>query len=107
MIDAYARPEEMSMNGFFQSTVVVPDTTLVRELPDGESVLLSLSSERYFNLDRVGTSMWAAVTSAGSIDEACRELLSEFDVAENRLRDDLRTLVEQLAAQDLVEIKPA
>ena len=45
--------------------VTFPATTRVRAAPDtlmqeleGESVLLSLASERYFGLDEVGTRIW-------------------------------------------------
>jgi hypothetical protein len=97
----------MNVEEMFSSRVSVPKTTLFRGLPEGESVLLSMTSERYFSLDRMGTEMWAALTTAKSIGEAYRRLLSEYDVDEERLRADLKDLLQQLTDQGLVEIDAA
>ena len=51
----------------------------------GESVLLSLKSERYFGLDAVGTKMWTVLTTAPSIEAAQQTLIQEYDVDPQRL----------------------
>jgi hypothetical protein len=81
----------------------VPPDVLVQEL-QGESVLLNLKSGRYFGLDEVGTRMWAALTAAESLQAACDALLAEYDVDAERLRDDLRALVEKLVEHGLLEV---
>lgn len=77
---------------------------LVREL-HGESVLLHLDSESYFGLDAVGTGMWNALTSTGSIDAAFEALLLDYDVEPHRLREDLEVFVEGLARAGLVNVR--
>jgi hypothetical protein len=70
----------------------------------GESVLLNLQTGRYFGLDEVGTRMWAALTTAESLQAAFDALLAEYAVEGERLERDLRDLVEKLVKQGLVEV---
>ena len=88
----------------FSSRVIVPDTVLFREL-DGESVLLNLKTESYLGLDRVGTRMWAVLTTQPSIQAAYDVLLAEYDVAPDVLRNDVEALLEQMIEHGLVELK--
>lgn len=85
--------------------VEVPPTTLIRELPDGESVILDMESEKYFGLDGTATAMWTALTSTGSIAEAYQRLLEEFDVEEGRLREDLLSFIDQLVGRGLIRVR--
>ena len=87
------------------SRVAVPRYVLVRAL-DKESVLLNLETERYFGLDEVGTRMWQLLTTKQSIDGAYRELLNEYDVEADQLRDNLLELLNGLLANGLVNVLP-
>lgn len=88
-----------------KGTVVVPSTTLVRTLPDGDSVILDLESERYFGLDVTGTAMWDALTTGQSIAQAGAALLDRFEVEEERLQEDLAQLVAKLESLGLIEVR--
>ena len=88
----------------FTSRVVVPETVLFREL-DGESVLLNLKTESYLGLDRVGTRMWAVLTTQPSIQAAYDVLLAQYDVAPDVLRRDVENLLEHMFEHGLVELK--
>ena len=85
------------------SRVTVPPSVLVSNVGE-ESVLLNLDSERYFGLDAVGTRMWEALSTHGGVEAAYAELLGEFDVDAERLRQDLCELVEKLKEHGLVEV---
>jgi len=84
--------------------VTVPESVLFRDL-DGESVLLETGSGRYYGLDEVGTRMWNLLRQHGEIGAVCRDLLREYDVTENRLREDLTKLVEDLSSRGLLQIQ--
>jgi hypothetical protein len=86
----------------FASRVTAPEDVLVREL-EGESVLLNLANNQYYGLDAVGTGMWRALTTTGSVQEAYDTLLTEYDVAPEALRRDLGELIEKLMAQGLLK----
>ena len=91
------------MNIQFDSAVKVSNDVMIRQVGN-ESVLLDLKTERYLGLDDVSSRFWEALTSKGSIKDAYDTLLSEFDVAPERLEQDLGEFVQELVDLGLVEI---
>ena|SRR5271165_437637 len=87
----------------FSDHVEVPKHVLVRFL-EKEPVLLNLETECYYGLDETGTRMWQMVTSAPSIDNAYAELLSEFDVEAEMLRQHLSELLGRLVDLGLLRV---
>jgi len=92
------------MQQLLASRIIVPEHVLTREL-EGEMVILNLETERYLGLDDVGTRMWNALTTAGTVGEACERLLDEYEVEGERLRADVADLVERMAAEGLVQVE--
>jgi len=90
----------------FTDRIRVPRDVLISRLQE-ESVLLNLDSERYYGLDDVGTRMLSVLTSSDSVQSAWLQLVDEYDVDREVLREDLVTLVERLLEQGLVEVSPA
>ena len=86
-----------------QRLVVPPDVLI--NVVDGQSVLLNLKTERYFGLDEVGTAMWRALTTSPSVQAACEALLAEYEVAPERLRQDILDLAAKLLEQGLLEVR--
>jgi len=94
------------MSHEFSQKVTVPESVLIREL-SGEAVLLNLSSEMYFGLDEVGYRFWTVLTTAPSIGAAYDQLLSEYEVQPEELRESLAALIDQCKEQGLLEVAPA
>jgi len=90
----------------FTDRIRVPRDVLISRLQE-ESVLLNLDNERYYGLDDVGTRMLSVLTSSDSVQSAWLQLVDEYDVDREVLREDLVTLVERLLEQGLVEVSPA
>ncbi len=90
----------------FNKRVILPPHVIVQDV-EGESALLNQQSRRCFDLDEVGTAMWAALTSSASIQDAYQALLAQYDVAPEVLRRDLEQLVRQLLAEGLLELADA
>jgi hypothetical protein len=86
--------------------VSAPAHVLVRFL-DRESVLLNLETEQYFGLDETGTRMWQLLTASPDIDAAYQELLAEYDVEPDFLRDNLTELLGRLVENGLLRLLPA
>jgi len=86
--------------------VIVPSHVLVRVL-DKESVLLNIETERYFGLDETGTRMWQLVTAASKIEAAYQQLLDEYDVEPDLLRENLTELVGRLVENGLLQVVPS
>ena len=90
----------------FKDRAAAPAHVLVRLL-DQESVLLNLETEQYFGLDETGTSMWQLVTASPNIDAAYQELLTEYDVQPELLRENLTELLGHLVEHGLLQVSRA
>ncbi len=90
----------------FSDRADAPAHVLVRLL-DRESVLLNLETERYFGLDETGTRMWQLATTSPNIEAAYREMLAEYDVEPELLRNHLSELLGQLVEHGLLQVLPA
>ena len=91
------------MTATLESRISVHEDVLFRDL-GGEAVILNLKSGKYYGLDRVGTRMWALLTQHGQVALAYRVLLDEYDVAEDRLQQDLLRLIDELVAHELLQV---
>jgi len=94
------------MSVSFTDRIRVPRDVLISRLQE-ESVLLNLDNESYYGLDDVGTRMLSVLNSSDSVQSAWLQLVDEYDVDREVLRDDLVSLVERLLEQGLVEVSPA
>jgi coenzyme PQQ synthesis protein D (PqqD) len=90
----------------FSDRAAAPTHVLVRLL-DQEAVLLNLETEQYFGLDETGTRMWQLVTASPNIDAAYQELLAEYDVQPEMLRENLTELLGHLVEHGLLQVLPA
>jgi Coenzyme PQQ synthesis protein D (PqqD) len=91
------------MNLSLPDRVEVPKHVLVRFL-EKESVFLNLETEDYYGLDETGTRMWQVVTAAPSIEDAYAQLLNEFDVEAELLRQNLSELLVPLIDDGLLRV---
>jgi hypothetical protein len=85
------------------SRITIPDDVLFRDL-EGEAVILSTESGKYYGLDEVGTRMWNLLSQHGQVEPVYQALLAEYDVPEDRLQQDLLDLVDKLAAEGLLQV---
>jgi hypothetical protein len=69
-----------------------------------EIFLLDLRSEHYFGLDEVGSRIWQLIVLAGDLETIVGQMLAEYEVDEETLRQALATLIAELAAKGLVTV---
>jgi hypothetical protein len=81
-----------------------PDVVF-REL-DGESVVLDLSSGRYFGLNAVGTRVWQLIQQGQPVDGLIRAVTAEYDADADAVERDVLALLEDLKARGLVVEPP-
>jgi hypothetical protein len=79
----------------------IPPNVLFREV-DGQLVLLNLETEQYFGLDEIGADMIRRITET-TMDDAIAALTSSYEVDPDRLRADLRELVDSLLEAELLD----
>jgi coenzyme PQQ synthesis protein D (PqqD) len=86
------------------------DRTILRPSPDvqgtsmeGETVLLDLSTGRYYTLNRLGSVIWEYCTGHNTISDIQAVLYDRFEVSPDRARDDLVALINQLVKEGLLQ----
>jgi hypothetical protein len=79
----------------------VNENVVFRDL-DGEAVLLHVERGTYFGLDPLGTRVWQSIVEHGSARNAIGPLLEEYEVPSETLENDVRRLLGELTAHDLI-----
>ena len=74
---------------------------LYRDL-DGQTVILDLSSGKYFGLNEVGTRVWALMSEGRSVADIVRILALEFEADAATIERDVRDLLETLKSRNLI-----
>jgi len=82
---------------------VAADDTLSTTL-DGESVILHTGSGKYFGFNHVGTDIWDLLEEPHSVVEVTERIADGYDVTQERCRDDIDELVEELIEKELVRV---
>jgi len=90
---------------------LMPQQTILRQNRDvqgtnmdGETILLDLSTGRYYTLNRVGSVIWEhCSTGHHTISDIQAVLCDRFDVAPERALEDLISLVNDLIQEGLLQ----
>jgi hypothetical protein len=83
------------------SRVVVSDQQVFTTL-GSEAVILGMRDGVYYGLDAVGARVWSLLDSPKRVSEVVTVIVGEFDVAPEQCTRDVLTLLEDLAARDLI-----
>jgi hypothetical protein len=84
-------------------TVLQPNPDVQGTTMDGETVLLDLSSGRYYTLNRLGSVIWEHCTGQSTIADIHAVICDRFEVVPERAIDDLISLAEELLAEGLLQ----
>jgi hypothetical protein len=83
-------------------TIFVPHSDVLWADLEGETVLLDLDGGRDYNLNRVGSAVWALLDGERSLDRICSAICERFDAVEGEVRRDLVALIARLRQKHLV-----
>jgi hypothetical protein len=71
----------------------------------GEAAILNLESGVYYGLDAIGARIWGLIQVPRTVKDIRDVLLNEYDVEPERCEQDLLELLQQLAAEGLIEVR--
>ena len=71
----------------------------------GEAAILNLKSGVYYGLNAVGARIWSLIQEPKSVEDIRDAILNEYDVDPERCESDLLQLLQQLAAEGLIEVE--
>jgi Coenzyme PQQ synthesis protein D (PqqD) len=86
------------------TTFVVTRDVLASDFAD-ELVLLNLRDGVYYGLDHAGVRIWQLLQQPSTMAELRDAILHEYDVEPGRCSKDLLSLLADLAAHGLVEVR--
>lgn len=74
---------------------------------DGNFFIFNPANERCFSLDHVGTSIWNLLQEPKTVNEIKDFILKEYDIEQTKCENDLLTLLEELATNELIVVEEA
>ena len=84
-------------------TILQPSPDVQGTTMEGETVLLDLSTGRYYTLNRLGSVIWEHCTGHSTMSDIHAVLCDRFDVSPDRALDDLVALVNHLVQEGLLQ----
>lgn len=88
------------------ATVIVRSPDQVSGDLDGKVVLLSIENGEYYNMNEVGSRIWALLEQPMPIGALIDRLLEEFEVDRATCERDATAFLEQLRKDKLLKIGP-
>ena len=82
---------------------VVKKEHLYSEL-QSEGVILSLSNGKYYGVNEVGASIWAAIQKPLKLKEIQSAIEQEYDVDSETCQQEILAFLEAMVKEDLIEI---
>jgi hypothetical protein len=89
------------------TSVVVRSPDQVSGDLDGRVVLLSIENGEYYNMEEVGSRIWALLENPLTVAALVERLLEEFDVERERCEREALAFLEQLRKDRLLRVEPA
>ncbi len=71
----------------------------------GEKVMLSVRNGRYYNLGEIGGKIWDNIEAPVSVDQVVDKLVSEYDVAQIKCKEEVVSFLELLLEEGLIHIE--
>lgn len=71
---------------------------------DGETVMLSIASGKYYGIDAIGSKIWELLSEPKTLSEVVRLLCEEYDVEPEQCRADVVDFLNYLCGEGLVKL---
>ena len=86
-------------------SIIVASKEQVSSELSGEAVILDLKSGVYYGLNEVGASIWTLLQQPKTVGEIQKAILEEYAVEPEQCDRDIHALLQDLAAQGLIEVQ--
>ena len=87
------------------SRVLRSEAIIFTELDDAV-VMMDAEAGSYYELDPVGSRIWALAESRPRVAEVCAALVAEYEVARDTCADEVRAFLEELRRLEVMRIAP-
>ena len=84
--------------------VIAQGDDQVSTVVDGETVLMNIGNGKYYQLDDIGSRVWALIENPTAVSAVCDQLVEEFEVERPTCEADVLQLVDRLLANQLIRV---
>jgi hypothetical protein len=87
-----------------EDTLISRSNALLTAPVHDEIVMMSIESGRYYGLDDIGSDIWRRLETPCKFGELVDGLAADYDADRALIADDVRKLLSQMAAKDVVRL---
>jgi hypothetical protein len=98
-------PVQYVASFFGRALTFAPSPDVLAQAVGDDLVLVHLHSNAIFELNTTASRFWVLLCEAHSVDTICQTLLSEFEITQTQLEDEIQGLLDMLQAHDLIYAK--
>jgi hypothetical protein len=84
-------------------TVVARKTGQVTVDMDGEIVMMSLDTSRYYNLGKTGSAIWGMIEAPATVEGIVSNLTEQYQVSQAQCEAEVIAFLEELRKEGLIE----
>ena len=85
-------------------SVATRDESLMFSDLDGETVMMSTESGKYYGLDDIGSRIWELIEQPHSVGDLCDTLITEFEVDRDTCQQHVLDFLEELKDEGIVTV---
>ena len=86
--------------------LVVRGGEVAAKVIDGEAILINLSTGLYYSMGKVGGRVWSLIEQNRNSRDIASAISAEYEITAAAAANDVAELVEQLAAEKLIDAGP-
>jgi hypothetical protein len=84
-------------------TVVVRKTGQITADMDGEIVMMSLDTSRYYNLGKTGSAIWGMIEAPAPVERIVSALTEQYQVSRDQCEAEVIAFLEDLVREGLID----
>jgi hypothetical protein len=87
-----------------QAVILQKQETIISDM-DGDTVMMSIKNNKYYNLGSVGGIIWNKLLEPITIENLINDLTSEFEIEKENCEKQVLSFLESLYEENLIELK--
>lgn len=96
------QPNPMALASINDETLIRRSTSVYAAPVGEETLMMSIERGRYFGLDDIGSGIWRRLETPLTFGELIDALTADYNADRRVIADDVRKLLEEMAAHDVV-----
>lgn len=86
------------------SSIIKRKKEIVAADMDGETVMLSIETGKYYNLGVIGGEMWELLENSMKIEDIVNKLIQVYNVSKIKCEEEVLSFMNELLKKELIEI---